>query len=234
MFLAVCGLVIPACGSDPADFALPENTLEWISLTYGASTPAPVAIVRPANYSETGNHPVILALPWGAGTPDLVIGMIDAYWGTEALNRGYVVVSPAIRGTSLEDDADAFLPILFNWMNDNLSYDASRVALAGASNGGRGIFHLLVSDPSRFAALIGMPGSYSGPVGELTPFAGRPAWLMVGETDTNWRTAAEDTKNALEAAGVPTTLDVLEGQGHVLLVSQTELVNWIDQALAGS
>lgn len=211
-----------------------ESDLELITLEYGEGTAVTVAIVRPEVYSETGSHPVILALPWGGGTTDLALGMIDAYWDAEASARGYIVVSPAIRGTTLETEADLFLPVLFAWMDANLSFDANRVAIVGASNGGRGIFHALVSDPSRFSALIGMPGSFTGSVDNLVPFAGKPAWLMVGENDTGWRTATDNTKVALDAAGVPTTVDVLPGQGHVLSVSQSTLMDWMDQALAGS
>lgn len=221
-----------ACGAGSGVTPTPaESDVELITVTYGENTSVTVAIVRPESYSETGSHPVILALPWGQGTTDLALGMIDAYWSAEASARGYIVVSPAIRGTTLETEADLFLPALFAWMDANLSFDPNRVALVGASNGGRGIFHALVSDPSRFSALIGMPGSFTGLADALVPFAGKPAWLMVGENDTSWRTAADNTKVALDAAGVPTVLDVLPGQGHVLAVSQSTLMDWIDQAL---
>jgi hypothetical protein len=222
-----------ACGSNSVVTPAPaQGDVDLITLTYGAGIPVTVAIVRPDGYSDTGSHPLVLALPWGQGTTNLALGMIDAYWDAEASARGYIVVSPAIRGTTLETEADLFLPVLFAWMDANLSYDADRVALVGASNGGRGIFHALVSDPGRFSALIGMPGSFTGSVDDLVPFAGKSAWLMVGENDTGWRTATDDTKLALDAAGIPTLLEVLPGQGHVLSVSQSTLMDWIDQALA--
>ncbi len=208
----------------------PPSDVEWVTITYGGANQVAVAVLRPDNYSDTGNHPVILALPWGQGTPDLVLGMIDAYWGSEAPRRGYVVISPAIRGTTLATEANAFLPELFDWVDANLSIDADRIALVGASNGGRGIFHALVSDPTRFSALIGMPGSYVGPAAAVEPFSGE-AWLMVGENDTSWRGPADNTKFTLEAAGIPTTLDVLADQGHVLFVPQGSLMDWVDDAL---
>jgi len=233
--IAIAGLTVPACGSDSFVFPpIPTSDVQWVTLVHGAGNEVPVAIVKPENYSETGRHPVILALPWGQGTPDLALGMIDAYWGTEAPNRGYVVISPAIRGSTLDTEADSFMPVLFGWMEANLSFDPDRIVLVGASNGGRGIFHTLVWDPTRFSALIGMPGSYTGSVGDITEYSPNPAWLMVGETDTGWRTAAEDTKLTLEAAGVPTLLEVLPGQGHVLFVPQATLMDWVDNALGGS
>ena len=156
---------------------------EWVQIIYGAETQVQVAVFTPEGYSDSGNHPLILALPWGGGTPELVLGMVDAYWSGEASRRGYVVVSPSILGSSLATKADEFLPALFSWLDEHVSYDPERVVVAGASNGGGGVFHALVSDPARFAAAIGMPGSYSGPPESLERFAGKPVWLLVGERD---------------------------------------------------
>ncbi len=233
--VASAATLTPACGSTPDGngFGVILADVEWSQVAYGDGIQVSVAVVRPDQYSDTGRHPVVLALPWGGGTPDLVLGMLDAYWSLEAPRRGYLVVSPAILGSSLQTQADLFLPSLFAWMDATLSYDPERVVLVGASNGGRGIFHALVSDPSRFSAVIGMPGSYTGPSEALTAFAGNPAWLLVGESDTNWRTAAESTRVILEAAGIETRLDVIPGQGHVLVLSQSGLMDWIDGALGG-
>ena len=207
---------------------------EWVKVTYDRGTAVDVAILKPKNYSDSRNHPLILTLPWGRGTPALALGMIDAYWDVEALERGYVIVSPAILGSSLDTEAGVFLPALFAWLDANVSYDSEQVVLAGASNGGRGVFHVLASDPLRFSAVIGMPGSYSGPIESIKPFAGRPTWLMVGESDSRWRIEAESTRVTLETAGIPTRLEVLEGQGHVLSVDQGTIMDWIDEALADS
>ena len=58
--------------------------VEWVQITYGDETRVDVAVFRPEGYSDSGSHPLILALPWGAGTPGLVVGMVDAYWNAEA------------------------------------------------------------------------------------------------------------------------------------------------------
>ena len=234
--LAVAGLLAcAACGNTPTgDEEAQTSGFEWVQVTYGGGIAIDVAVLTPEDYSASGSHPLIVALPWGGGTASLALGMVDAYWDTEALARGYVVVSPAILGSSLATEADGFLPALFAWLDANIAYDPARVVVAGASNGGRGVFHALASDPLRFSAVIGMPGSYSGPVEDIESFAGRPAWLMVGESDSGWRASAESTKATLEAAGISTRLDVLQGQGHVLSVDQRTLMDWIDEALAGS
>jgi dienelactone hydrolase len=231
---ALVGLAATAlsCGASESTGPAPQVLDgEWIRLTYGAGIPVDVAVVRPSGYSPTGQHPLILALPWGSGSPDLVLGMIDAYWDDEALARGFLVVSPAITGSTLESEATDFLPALFAWMDENLAYDPERVALVGASNGGRGVFHMLAADPTRFHALIGMPGAYDGPADALSGFAPNPAWLLVGEEDVAWVSRSQDTKLLLDSQGIPTTLEVVSGQGHVLLLDQRELTDWIEDVL---
>jgi predicted peptidase len=205
----------------PADF-------EWVEITYGTGRRVEVAVFKPEGYSDSGNHPLILALPWGRGTPDLTLGMVDAYWNREASRRGYVVVAPSIRGSSLETEADEFLPALFD---ENVAYDPARVVAAGASNGGIGVFHAVVSDPTRFAAAIAMPGRYSGPSEELEPFAGKPVWLMVGEMDSGWHASTEETRVSLEAAGITPRVNLIRRQGHVLRIDDRILMDWLDSVL---
>jgi predicted peptidase len=104
-------------------------------------------------------------------------------------------------------------------------------ALVGASNGGRGSFYAALSQPHRFAAMIGLPGQYSGTPGDLAALDGIPLWLLVGEFDAGWVDSSRSTAEALEAHGVGVTLDIVGGQGHVLLLGPHELMNWIDEAL---
>ncbi len=191
-----------------------------------------VALVEPGSGAGSGPHPVVLALPWGGGTADLVLGLVQTYWDTEAPARGYYVVAPEVLGSSLATTADELIPDLFAWMDRELDYDPDRVVLTGASNGGRGVFFSAVANPQRFAALIGMPGRYEGDGTDLAPLAGVPVWLLVGQFDDGWVQAAESTQGALEAAGVDVTLDVVQGQGHVLRLDQALLMDWIDGALA--
>ena len=205
-----------------------------MEVVYGASTRVEVAVFKPESYSASGSHPLILALPWGGGTPELALGMVDAYWNREASRRGYIVIAPSILGSSLATEAAQFLPALFSWLDEHVSYDPERVVLAGASNGGRGVFHALTADPDRFAAAIAMPGSFSGPPEALEPFAGKTVWLMVGEMDQRWHASTEATRAVLETAGITPRVNLIRGQGHVLRIDDRILMDWVDEVLAGS
>ena len=105
------------------------------------------------------------------------------------------------------------IPAIFEWMDGELSYDQEKVVLAGASNGGRGVFFTAVALPERFAAFIGMPGRYVGDGGDLAPLVGKPVWLLVGEFDDGWLESTETTRQLLEDQGVEVTANVVPGRG---------------------
>ena len=174
---------------------------------------------------------MILALPWGSGSAELVETFVQSYWLTEPAFRDYYVVAPAVHGSSLADTADEVIPAIFEWMEDALSFDAERVALVGASNGGRGIFFAALSQPDRFQALVGLPGQYSGDAANLAVLAGKPIWLIVGELDNDWVAASEATIAALESQGLSAELDIVSGQRHVMTLDPRALLDWIDAAL---
>ncbi len=217
-----------ACGDDAVVGAEPAP-MEWFEVSWSGGT-IQVALLRPAD-ETSGPHPVIFALPWGAGSQELVLTFMSSYWSRVPGLQGYYVVSPAVRGSDLEHTADEVIPAIFDWMDQELDYNPSQVALVGASNGGRGMFHAALAYPDRFATLMGLPGRYDGDAAALSVLAEKPVWLIVGELDTGWRAASEATIIALESQGVETVLDVVGGQGHVMSLSAGVLVSGLNEAL---
>lgn len=208
---------------------LPGQTIEWNVVP----TPAGelnVALVRPDDEGSQ-RHPVVMALPWGAGSAELVEGFIFQYWLTEAPARGYYVVSPEIRGPTLEGTGGQILPALFEWMETELSVDTEQIVLVGASNGGRGAFFAALAAPDRFQAILTLPGMYRGPVAPLARLSGIPIWMLVGERDTDWVTGTRETVLALESQGITAEVDVVPGQGHVLRLDPARLMDWLDEVL---
>jgi dienelactone hydrolase len=220
--------VTPAARGD--DGLGPEApATEWFDVPWSGGN-VRVALVPPAD-GTSGPHPVLFALPWGGGTEDLVSSFIGRYWATRPARRGYYVVAPAVLGSSLDDTADELIPAIFEWMDAELDYDPTKVALVGASNGGRGMFHAALAEPDRFATLLGLPGRYDGDARALSVLVGKPVWLIVGEFDTGWREASEATVGALESQGVQTRLDVAANQGHVMDLGVQLLLDGLDEAI---
>jgi len=203
--------------------------VDWHAIEWSGGT-TNLAVLAPHEMGS-GPHPVVFALPWGSGSANLVMSFLEAYWSHEPGRRGYYVLAPEVTGPTLAETGDELLAAIFSWMDAELPYDSSQVALAGASNGGRGVFHAALSHPERFQALVGLPGEYAGEPQNLAVLGGKPVWLLVGELDDAWVESSRRTAAALEAVGASVTFDILPAQGHVLLVSSTELMDWIDRAL---
>ena len=100
----------------------------------------------------------------------------------------------------------------------------------GPPREGVGVFHAALAIRGRVAAILAMPGRYSGEA-SLEPLAGVPVLLMVGEHDRNWVTGSESTAERLRAAGAKVALEVVPGQGHVLRVPGQMLLRWLEEQL---
>ncbi len=198
-----------------------------VTLNYGAGQSLALTVVLPVGYASEAEYPLVFALPPGPGTQDMVNAFLGNYWLDEADRRGYILVSPAVLGSSLESSASDVVDAVFDWVGDNLSYDAARVTLAGQSNGGIGAFHVARAEPNRFGSIVVMPGGYGAP-GDLAQLGGKPVLLAVGERDTRWVTLTHRTRDLLVLAGAQPRIDIIPGAGHVFPYSPDTLFDWIE------
>lgn len=199
-----------------------------VTLTYGNGETLLTTVILPTGYASNVRCPVVLALPPGSGTPGMVDAFLSNYWIEEGDRRGFILVSPAILGPSLERVGRDVVEALFAWMDDNVSYDPDRVTLAGQSNGGLGAFHVARMMPERFGSIIVMPGGY-GSAGDLAQLEGKPVLLAVGERDTGWVQLSHRTRDLLVLADAQPRLDIIPGAGHVFPYPPNELYDWIEE-----
>ncbi len=212
-----------ACGADNGIGLEPPQAVEWIRLPMESGSPLNIAVLRPAA-SPRG---VVVAFPWGAGDANLLLGLLDSYWGQAAPAAGYAVVGVEIYGPGLEEDARAVMSAVIGWIDEHFAGASGDIVMTGASAGGIGVFHAALAMPDRVGGIIAMPGRYTGDA-SLEALAGAPVWMMVGEGDARWIAGSEATAERLEDAGAEVTLDILQGQGHVLVVAQDALVRWME------
>ena len=216
---------LPSCAAG-GGAALPQpGTQGWVTLPLPAGGQLNLLVVRPRGPARG----VVVAFPWGAGDAGLLAGLVETYWDEAAPAGGYAVVGVEIYGPGLRERAPVVVPALLEWIEQHLAEAAGEIILTGASAGGIGVFHAALAMPERVAAILAMPGRYSGDA-SLEALAGVPVLLMVGEHDQRWVTGSESTAERLRAAGAEVTLDVIPGQGHVLRVPERMLLRWLEDA----
>ena len=216
-----------ACAADSGVGPDLPQVPEWIRLPMESGSSVSIAVVRP----ETTPRGVVVAFPWGAGDASLLLGLIDSYWDQAAPAAGYAVVGVETYGPGLEEDAATVMSAVMGWIDENFAGASGDIVMTGASAGGIGVFHAALTVPDRVGGIIAMPGRYTGE-GSLESLSGTPVWMMVGEGDTRWVDGSESTAERLRDAGADVTLDILPGQGHVLVVAQDLLVQWMERRQA--
>ncbi len=221
---ALIAMALAACAATGGPRLPPSGSQGWVSLPLSAGGQLNLLVVRPPGPARG----VVVAFPWGAGDRSLLAGLVETYWDDAAPAAGYAVVGVEIYGPGLAESAPVVAPALLEWIEQNLPEAAGEIILTGASAGGIGVFHAALAMPDRVAAILAMPGRYSGEA-PLESLAGVPVLLMVGAHDLRWVTGSETTAERLRAAGAQVELDVVPGQGHVLRVPQRELIRWIEE-----
>ncbi|MCY4626268.1 MAG: dienelactone hydrolase family protein [Acidobacteria bacterium] len=223
--MALVGAPLPSCAAGGGAARPQPGTQGWVTLPLPAGGQLNLLVVRPRGPARG----VVVAFPWGAGDAGLLAGLVETYWDEAAPAAGYAVVGVEIYGPGLRESAPVVVPALLEWIEQHLAEAAGEIILTGASAGGIGVFHAALAMPERVAAILAMPGRYSGDA-SLEALAGVPVLLMVGEHDQRWVTGSESTAERLRAAGAQVTLDVVPGQGHVLRVPERMLLGWLEDA----
>jgi hypothetical protein len=197
-------------------------------------TEIPFTLVLPDGFETRGEYPVLLALPPGGQGQAEVDAGLARYWEPEALERGWVVVSPtAPVGGLYFQGAEGYLPGLLDYVATIVRPEGGYFHVAGISNGGLSAFKVATENAELFRSLIAVPGH--APDRESFENLGRIAstsvWMLVGsEDDEGWLESAEATGDRLQEVGADATVTVLEGQGHILDVDPADLYDFLDAA----
>jgi poly(3-hydroxybutyrate) depolymerase len=117
------------------------------------------ALVLPDRFDKTKPYSVLLALPPGDQSRQLVEAGLNLYWEAEAKRRGWVVISPAApEGESFYTGLDKELPSLLDEVAKFVLFEGGKAHLAGVSNGGLSAYRVITEFPGRFLSLTVLPG----------------------------------------------------------------------------
>ena len=185
---------------------------------HSQSDPVKLLDYEVAGRSDTdGPRPVLLALPPGNQSLQLVEFVEQLYWQKEAERLGWTVISPvAPGGESLSGaNIDRVLQLVEH-VEETIDVEHGRVHVAGASNGGRTALQLALVQPERFASLSLLPGMQEGiDETQLESLTSLPIAMYVGGNDAGWLVPMKAMAAELTKLGhPPAVFRVFEGEGH--------------------
>jgi polyhydroxybutyrate depolymerase len=146
----------------------------------------------PASYDPATPAPLVVSLHGFASGP--VNQMEVSQWNELADEHGFIVAYPSgtgfpkrwnTSGAAGEGGADdvAFLLELIDALSQQFSIDPQRVYVNGLSNGGGMSYTLACLRPERIAAIGGVAGAYTEPVGGCNPDRPVPVIAFHGTDD---------------------------------------------------
>ena len=190
------------------------------------------ALVLPDHFDKSKAYPVLLALPPGDQSRQMVEAGLSFYWEAEAKKRGWVVISPAAPGgknfySGLEQD----LPPLLDEVAKSVLVEGGKVHLTGISNGGLSAYRVITEFPDRFLSLTVLPGvpPDARAFAALKSLKGIPVAAFVGGDDTEWARGSREASQELDRLGIQNTLTVVRGSGHVIHLDPGKLFDLLDQ-----
>lgn len=237
----VAAVVVAACGSssDPADGGGGSEPAGTESVRVIPSTPpavAPGAIdvgevdigdttveyvtVVPEDFTVGAGAPVLLAFPPGGQDLGLTRRLVEGTYAAEAGRLGWVVVSPAAPdGVTFFNGSEDLLPGFVDWLATWVEPEGGAPHVAGVSNGGISAFRYAAGNPDEVRSIVTFPGfaRSDADVDALEQLVDIPIRMFVGEDDTSWVRAGEDTLASAQAAGIDVELTVFPGEGHIMM-----------------
>jgi hypothetical protein len=190
------------------------------------------AVLLPDDFDPDKTYPVLIGMPPGTeGRSAIDFGM-TAFWGRQAISRGWVVISPEAPDAGwFSPDGSRYLEALLKDVRGRVRVEGNRFHLVGCSNGGISAFHLAVESPRSFHTLTVIPGAPRDDDFErLSRLKDLRVTMVVGELDDPWLRGAEATAARLEELEVATNLEVVPDEGHLLSsLSDGELIRLLDE-----
>ncbi|MFQ5558668.1 MAG: hypothetical protein ACE5GB_14335 [Acidimicrobiales bacterium] len=239
MALVAATLLLASCGDDrdrsdlgarsestPAPASVDEADLP--ALTPGGLAVGRLAVegldvdyvtIVPDGFELGDTAPVLPAFPPGGQDLALTQSVAAGTYLTEAVARGWVVVSPAAPGGRLFfDGSEALVPTLMDWIETWVRPEGDALHLAGVSNGGISTFRVAARNPERVSSILVFPGFPRSDEDKaaLEQLTDVPVRMFVGGRDTGWIAPMQETLRTLTGLGGDATLEIVPDEGHII------------------
>jgi len=175
--------------------------------------------VVPEGFEVGDEAPVLFAFPPGGQSLDQTRALVSNTYLAEAVDRGWVVISPAAPGGELFfQGSEALVPGLMDWTESWVTPEGAQFHLAGVSNGGLSAFRVAGQQPERVASVVAFPGypRSEEDVAALANLTDVSVRMFAGETDAGWVEPMQEAEQTLNDLGGNVVLVVFPGEGHII------------------
>lgn len=179
-----------------------------------AGTTVNYKVVLPPGYDPSHAYPAVLAFGGGPQTMNVVTGMIERNWRSEAERRGYIIVSPAAPdGRLFFEQGDRIFPAFLDQILRDYKVESGKLHIAGPSNGGISAFHVAAMFPQYFRSVTGFPGYLpeDTKINALKPLC---IYMHVGERDTDWLNDMRQQSETFRQKGLRVRFTIEKDQAH--------------------
>ncbi len=192
--------------------------ISYQTMTMADGTELTYAVALPNDFDQTQTYPILLALPPGPQTRDMVNWGLNNYWANQAREKGWIVLSPVAPNNKLFfQGSESLIPEFLDRTAKLYQPENGKYHLGGISNGGISSFRIAIGQPERFHSLIAAPGfPRSEDREKISVLKDIPVVMFVGEGDVSWVEQMEMAQFLLEQAGGQVSLDIVEDEGHVI------------------
>lgn len=184
----------------------------------------PFTLSLPEAFPAKAPLPLIVGLHYaGRVTPWFGGRFLEALLEPGMRDLGAIIVAPDCPSTEgwTHPEGEAAVLELIHFLRQHYPVDGTRIILVGYSMGGIGAWHLAWRHPDIFSAAIAL-AAIPDPAA-LEPPGGVPLFAIHGRRDERFPIRRlEAVVRALQAAGRPVSLRVVDGLGHYQAAGYTE------------
>lgn len=208
----------PSAQGERSGIELRGPGLSYQSMILADGSKLEFALLLPEDFNPAQFYPVLLALPPGPQSLDMVEAGLSSYWTPGSAGRDWIVVSPIAPGGRLffqgsERQLTEFIEVIIR----ELRVEGDRLHLAGISNGGISAFRIAILQPELFHSTVVLPGFPADQdFSRLDRLREMRVVMFVGEMDTTWVEEMKKAQEELERLQVNSTLEIVPGNGHFI------------------
>lgn len=199
--------------------ATPAQAVERLMVTLADNSDIYYALALPPGYDAAKTYPTLLAIPGGEQTIEGAMSMVERF-EPEAGARGMIVIGVSTEYNGVRPmygpySDDTLIPQFLAEMLKLYPVESGQFYLTGHSAGGESSFRVAIRHPELFRSIVSTSSYLADEdLPNVAPLKDLPISLMVGGEDTAYHPGAEQSRQALLAAGVDLYFEIRPGDTH--------------------